>query len=97
MKHTLLNPNQLQSFGMLVKDDPFTSDETIRIESENGDAVLPLHTEGTIIYLDTCTLTDKDLSQFPHIKMTSPHPWNPLFLAIDRDRKSVVRTYSRDR
>ena len=62
MQHTLLNTNQLRSFGMLVKDDPFASDEPILIESENGDAVLPLHTEGTIIYLDTWTSTDKDLS-----------------------------------
>ena len=58
MQHTLLNPNQLWSFGMLVKDDPFASDEPIHIESENGDAVLPLHTEGTVIYLDTWTLID---------------------------------------
>ena len=77
MQHILLNPNQLRSFAMLVKDDPFASDETICIESENGDAFLPLHTEGTIIYLDTWTPTDEDLSQFPHIIMTSPHPWNP--------------------
>ena len=77
MQHTLLNPNQLRSFGMLVKDDLFASDEPNHIESENGDAALPLHTEGTIIYLDTWTPIDKDLLQFPHITMTSPHPWNP--------------------
>ena len=74
IKNTLLNPNQLQLFGMLVKDDTFASDKPICIESENRNAVLPLHTEGTNIYLDTWT--DKDLSQFPHIIMTSPHPWN---------------------
>ena len=62
---------------MLFKDDPFASDKPIRIEPENGDAVLPLHTEGTIIYLDTWTPIDEDLPQFPHIKMTPPHPWNP--------------------
>ena len=44
MQHTLLNPNQLRSFGMLVKNDTFASDKPIHIESENGDAVLPLHT-----------------------------------------------------
>ena len=27
--------------------------------------------------MDTWTPTDEDLSQFPHIIMTSPHPWNP--------------------
>ena len=58
MQHNLLNPNQLQSFGMLVKYDLFASDEPFRIESENVDAILPLHTEGTIIYLDTWTPID---------------------------------------
>ena len=62
---------------MFVKDDPFALDKPIYIESENRDAVLSLHKEGTIIYLDTWTLTDKDLSQLPHITMTSPYPWNP--------------------
>ena len=44
MQNTLLNTNQLRSFGMLVKNDTFASDEPIHIESENGDTVLPLHT-----------------------------------------------------
>ena len=35
-----------------------------------------MHTEGTINYLDNWTPTDKDLLQFTHITMTSPHPWN---------------------
>ena len=43
MQHTLINPNQLRSFGMLVKNDMFASDKTIHVESENVDAVLPLH------------------------------------------------------
>ena len=62
---------------MLIKDDPFASDDPIRIESENRDSVLTLHTEGTFTYLDTWTLTDKDLSQFYHITTTSPYLWNP--------------------
>ena len=89
MQHTLFNPNQLQSFGMLVKDDPFALDDPIRIELENGDAVLPLHTEVTIIYLDTWTPTDKDLSQFPHIIMTSPHPWNPSKVQFPKTSQRV--------
>ena len=89
MQHTLLNPNQLQSFGMLVKDALFSSDEPICIESENGDAVLPFHTEGTIIYLDTWTLIDEELSQFPHIIMTSPHPWNPSKVQFPKTSRRV--------
>ena len=62
---------------MWVKYDPFALDKPIFIESENGDAVLPLHTEVTIIYMDTWTPIDKDLLQLPHIIMTSPHRCNP--------------------
>ena len=74
---------------MLVKDDQFASDESILIESENGDAVLPLHTEGTIIYLDTWTPTDEDLSQFPHIITMSPHPWNPIKIQFPKTSQRV--------
>ena len=89
MQHTLLNLNQLQPFGMLVKDDSFASDEPIHIESKNGDTVLPLHIEGTIIYLDTWTPTDEELSQFPHIIMTSPHPWNPSEVQFPKTSRRV--------
>ena len=89
MQHTLLNPNQLQSFGILVKNDPFASGEPIRIESENGDDVLPLHTEGTIIYLDIWTLKDEDLSQLPHITMASSHPWNPREVQFPKTSRHV--------
>ena len=44
MKHTLLNPNQLRSFGILVNNYTFASYKPIHIESENEEAVLPLHT-----------------------------------------------------
>ena len=91
MQHTILNPNQLRSFCMLVKDEPFASDEPICIESENGDAVLPLHIEGTIIYLDTWTPTDKDLSQFPHIIMMLPHPWNPSEVQFHKTSRRVQK------
>ena len=74
---------------MLVKDDLFASDESILIESENGDAVLPLHTEGTVIYMDTWTPTDEDLSKFPHIIMTSPHPWNPRNVQFSKTSQLV--------
>ena len=74
---------------MLVKDDPFALDEPIHIESENRYAVLPLHTEGTIIYLDTWTPTDEDLLQFPHIIMTLPHPCNPSEVQFPKTSQRV--------
>ena len=89
MQHTFLNPNQLRSFGMLVNDDLFASDKPIHIESENGDAILPSHTEVTVIYLDTWTPTDEDLYQLPHIIMTSPHPCNPSEVQFPKTSRLV--------
>ena len=31
MQHTLINPNQLRYYGLLVKDDPYAKDEPMRI------------------------------------------------------------------
>jgi|AntRauTorckE5430_2_1112549.scaffolds.fasta_scaffold06125_2 hypothetical protein len=77
MKNTLINPNQLQYFGLDVKDDPYDKNQPMRIESENGKAVLPLHSDGTVIYLDTWSPTDVDLNDFPRVIMSSHHEWNP--------------------
>ena len=40
MEHSLLNPNQLQNFGVTVQDNPF-ADAPLYISTENGDFVLP--------------------------------------------------------
>ena len=61
----------------------------IRIESENGDAILPFHTEVTIVYLDTWTPTDEDLYQLSHIIMTSPHTWNPSKVQFPKNSRRV--------
>jgi len=78
MVNTLVNPNQLRYFGLTVKDDPYDKDQPMRIESENGEVVLPLHSDGTVIYLDTWSPTDNDLNDFPHVVMSSQHEWNPV-------------------
>ena len=48
-----------------------------------------MHTEGTVIYLDTWTSTDEDLSQLPHIIMTSPHPCNPSEVQFPKTSQRV--------
>ena len=89
MQNTLINPNQLRYYGLLVKDDPYAINEPMRIESENGDVILPLHSNGTVIYLDTWTPTDQDLQQLPHITMSSPHPWNPRDVKFPKTSRRV--------
>ena len=89
MQHTLINPNQLRYYGLLVKDDPYAKDEPMRIESESGDIVLPLKSDGTIIFLETWSPTDHDLNTLPHIVMSSPHPWNPHDIQFPKTSRRV--------
>ena len=77
MQHTLINPNQLRHFGLIVKDDTFATDEPMRIEVEDGEFVIPLQSDGTVLYLNTWTPNDYALRLLPHVTMSSPHPWNP--------------------
>ena len=53
MQHTLINPNQLRHFGLILKDYNYAKDEIMRIEVEDGELVIPLQSNGTVIYFDT--------------------------------------------
>ena len=64
-------------------------EETMGIESENGDFVLPLKYDGTVIYLDTCTPTDNDMCLLSHVIMSSPHPWNPRNIQFPKTSRRV--------
>jgi len=76
LEHSLINPNQLQHYGTKVQDDP-TSLHPLSIITEENDFCMPLYMDGTIVYADTHSPSDKELESCPHIIMSSPHPWNP--------------------
>ena len=76
MQHTLINPNQLRHFGLIVKDDTYATDEPMHIKVEDVDFLMPLQYDSTVIYLDTWTTTDDDLRLLPHVTTSFPYPWN---------------------
>ena len=94
MQHTLVNPNQLLHYGLTVRADPYNSEEPIRIETENGEFVMPLLSDGTVIYLDTWTPTDEDLCSLPHVTMSSPHPWNPRDVQFPKTSRRVQEDFA---
>ena len=77
MQHTLINPNQLRQFGIIVKYDPYATDEPMCIEVEDVEFVMPLQSDGTVIYMDTLTPRDENLCSVPPVTITSTQPWNP--------------------
>ena len=46
-------------------------------DSDEGDFVACLKSQGTDIYINTWTPTDKDLQEYPQVVLTSPRPWDP--------------------
>jgi len=79
MENSLMNPNQLRDFGVDVEDNPYGDKPMIisKQDQDDGDFVAALKLTGTTIYIYTWTPTREDLQDYPHIVLTSSHPWNP--------------------
>ena len=88
MEHTLVNPHQLQHFGITVQDNPYSS-SLLCIESPDCDFVLPFIVEGTIIIAHTRTPTGEELSRCRHIVLYSQHEWNPHSVQFPKAIRSV--------
>ena len=74
LDHTLVNPNQLQAYGVSIQDNPFN---TKPLSITTNDASVKLYSEGMIICGDTRTPTESELGQLPLLILTSPHDWDP--------------------
>ena len=60
LDHTLVNPNQLQAYGVSIQDNPFDAKSR---SITTDDVSVELYSEGTIICGDTRTPTESELSQ----------------------------------
>ena len=87
-EHTLVNPNQLQHFSVIVQDNPYSS-SPLYIESTDCDFVLPLIVEGTNILEHTRTPTGEELATCRHIVLSSQHEWNPHRVQFPKAIQSV--------
>ena len=60
LDHTLFNPNQLRHYGTRVQDNPI-SESPLSIIAQDGEFSMELSTEGTILFSNTHTPSDKNL------------------------------------
>ena len=78
LEHSLMNPNQLRHFGVVVQDNPYSAEPmVIRKEGDDEGFVACLKSEGTNIFIDTWTPTQQDLMELRHVEMTSDSVWDP--------------------
>ena len=85
MDHSLINPNQLRSYGVPVWDNPFDTSHPTQIEI-NDSIVIPLAGVGTKLSFKTRVPSRTELRDCPHITMTSPLPWDPKNIRISTTR-----------
>ena len=76
LDHSLLNPNQLRHYGIVVQDNPYDN-TALHLASHDDEFVMPMAAYGTTIYFDSRTPTDYELQKSPHIILSSHAEWNP--------------------
>ena len=78
MLHSLICPNQLQSFGIKVHDIflQFGAEKHC-IEVPEHNLSLPLEVDGTVSYLETRLLTQDEVESLGRIELSSDIPWDP--------------------
>ena len=83
LNHSLINPNQIRSYGIPLWDNPFDRDHPLAMEP-SPDVTIPFHTSGTKIYFTSRVPTTHEL-QDPNIiriEITSPVDWNPTRVSL---------------
>ena len=97
MESTLVNPNQLRHFGTRVQDNP-ASECPLSIITEGGDFCMGLDIEGTIVFANTHTPSNRELRECPHVELSSSHVWEPekvRFQKISRSLKDEIGDVSK--
>ena len=87
MDHSLINPNQVRSYGIPVWDNPYDPDKRMGIDA--GDFHVPFLSEGSTIFFESHYPTDFELENCPHIELTSDREWDPHNVPMPGSNKSA--------
>ena len=92
LHNSLINPNQIRSFGLLVNDDPFSSADDFGISSDS--VFIPFNTTGTIIHFHSRVPNDWEKKHLPVILLTGD-AWNPSEEIMQYGKHSMEATEMR--
>jgi hypothetical protein len=76
LDHSLINPNQVRSYGIPFWDNPYNPAHGLSIDVDDYLSI-PLRPVGTKLQFSTRVPTKDKLACCKHIHMTSSTPWNP--------------------
>jgi hypothetical protein len=89
LPNSLINPNQIRSYGHEVNDDPFDLSRDFGINSEN--AFIPFDTTGTVIHFESRVPTKWEKMNFPTILITGKQ-WQTaeeILCPVRQSRESI--------
>ena len=66
------------------------SEISLSIITEYGEFSMELSVEGTILFDNTHTPSDNHLQEYPHINLSSPHPWYTMKVRFLKCSRSLV-------
>ena len=83
MNHSLINPNQLRHYGVIMHDNPYERDPSrvMGIEIDDNDR-LPFYSQGSTVFFNTKYPDDDEMDLYPHVVLTSNIPWDPQGLIM---------------
>jgi hypothetical protein len=85
LPNSLINPNQIRSYGHEVNDDPFDLSRAFGIDSDN--TFIPFDTTGTVIHFESRVPTKWEKTHLPIILITGEQ-WNPSEETLRPERQS---------
>ena len=88
LDHSLINPNQLRSYGVHFWDNPYDENHQLSIDTPCG-LFMPLMSKGTKIYFNSRVPTRYELENCAHIDMTSKTEWNPHSMTLGECRTEM--------
>jgi hypothetical protein len=87
MDHSLINPNQLRHYGVVVHDNPYETDLTRAMGIEiNDNDLIPFSSQGSTVFFKTRYPDDDELDTYPHVVITCDKPWDPHGLIMPGER-----------
>ena len=76
LDHSLLHLNQLRAHEVEVQDNPYNP-EQCHIDTGFENVIIPLFTQGTVVFANTRSPTEVELQSHHHITLTSSRIWDP--------------------
>ena len=95
LDHSLINPNQIRSFGIDFWDNPFDKERALKIEADKHLSI-GLTTQGTKVLSNSRVPTDKELNNCHWIEITARQEWNLPSVHLSQVNSRIQRTDTQD-